>query len=428
LKAITPGAGALSQGAISEALRKAVLEEQSRLTELDPAQKRVFQEEVLAFPARFVRDYRASGGKVRAEVDGQAIRFFLAPRLPSSRPSAVPGAGPNEGQVSIGVVYRAEAGCAKCAQLFSRVRSGGGAPSAAVPLGFPLLVTDSLRRRGFVPVVLSGVDFFSSGEAPSFSPGRTPEGASQRSAWERRLGELAAARGWGGVGLFEASRVPVDPDDPEQASHADDPEYLLASRLVLAAPGEAVDRKDAGKDAKRGFDSGTVLTHAEELRFLGSDSPEPLFQQLFVDAWTGIGGRWLARAASVAGDAGTVADHADRGVALRLRGFRDFAGYSALRAQLRAALSEMGTLEERRLAQGQVVFVLRPLAGGALAAAVVRSRLSAASSESASGPGAAGGASVWKIRWLEREVAGFDESFESGFSDASTLTGEVVAR
>lgn len=291
-----PDARAADEG-INVKLQSFLQDAKKRLGPLEPWQNRLFEEEVMTQPKRFIRDYRASAKGVEAVADIESIRKYLRFYGPRSLKRENP---------QILVVVRAERGCAKCAASVAGVRS---------------VVKTRLERRGLgliwaQPRELS-LAIQANGGTGGASGGHTLLDA---------LDELAIQKGAVGALLVESVTAPVDAID---TAHADEAHFLVKSALVI---------RDLGKEE-------------EQIDLLDNGDMEKSAAKLLTDAFTGVGDK-LERLQANQSDL-------NRGEFLvEVTGFEDYAQYIQAKDQIAHLLSGTSSVEEQRVSRGKAIFAI----------------------------------------------------------------------
>jgi hypothetical protein len=188
-----PQAGApAANTTVALQLRQMVSNAQSALGTLEPWQKTLFDEEVMAEPQRFVTGYHQSDSGVAGEVDVPSIRRFLrlyGPKL---------GTDPKP---KILTYLKAEVGCDKCQQSAQSIGE---------------MVKARLERRGFmlVPVTVEEVG--------------DPKLAGK--ALDDRLADIAQAKAAVGSLTVLWQLAPLDDVD---SAHADEKRYQVKVSLTV---------------------------------------------------------------------------------------------------------------------------------------------------------------------------------------------------
>ncbi|MCM2322137.1 MAG: hypothetical protein NDJ90_02640 [Oligoflexia bacterium] len=185
----SPPPSSASAGDVSLKLQNAVAGGEAQLGALEPWQKRIFTEEVVSRPQRFVKDYRASGaGGLIVDVDYTSIRnylkFFATPALLKGDAAKVL------------LALKAESGCARCAAAMPEMKR---------------VAQLRMERRGLAPTWLPETELKYGGKALE--------------EYLVRLGEEKKAPV---VLLLSSEKAPIDPDDP---AHADEVRFLVRAML-----------------------------------------------------------------------------------------------------------------------------------------------------------------------------------------------------
>lgn len=174
-------------------LQHALEDSLAKIPNIEPWQKRIFNEEVLAHPQRFVRDYRASGsGAMMVDVDMDGLRSYLRFHGPKSL---------KRDTAPFLVLLREEEGCDKCKEADASLRK---------------LVMERLERRGITPVWATPT------EVSVALAGR---------ALEEQVATVASDKKLAGYLIVHALRSPVDDVD---SAHADEQRFLVREVLVVS--------------------------------------------------------------------------------------------------------------------------------------------------------------------------------------------------
>jgi hypothetical protein len=205
----TPAASAADSDVVNIQLKNAVLGSQSQLPEMDPAQKKIFDEEVVPQYPLFIRDYKRVAGKVDAQLDLEGIKNLI-------RFSAQKNLKPGNTKILLSLV--AASGCSKCVDEAPPIRK---------------LMQVRVERRGFIPVWI-GPD--------ELSPGA-------------KISELVGPRGT--VGYLQVELVPVSQDDVDSA-HADEKRFLTKVQFEVRDVAGFMDQSEI-------FDTDSFLTESDKL-------------------------------------------------------------------------------------------------------------------------------------------------------------------
>jgi hypothetical protein len=157
-------------------LRRAVSESVKQFGNLDPQQKKIFDEEVVPQYSFFVKDYSQVGNKVSVQVDADAIKSFLGFSAAKNIPT---------GTTQLLLYLKADPHCPKCIEAAPAVKKSMQARA---------------ERRGFVPVWI------------------TPE-----ELVDTKPVELAEKRNASGSLAVELKPAPMDDVD---SAHADEKRFV----------------------------------------------------------------------------------------------------------------------------------------------------------------------------------------------------------
>jgi hypothetical protein len=315
-----PGAGLVARAApavatekskpagLQETLRSAVAAARSKLGTLQPWQQLLFTGEVLPQAESFVREYRPQGASYKVEVDEAMLRNYLAFFAPSLLGTEQPL-----------FLFRVEAqpGCTPCAEAVPSLRR---------------LLESRMAGRG------ARLSWVKDGELPSTSS--LPKPATEFPLLAVMQAQVSG-RGAQGVVVLRSERASQRDDESGLELHPEDKKF----RLVF------------------GFSAGKI-TEVRSLEFQATDSTELSSRRLVLEAMGGVGAKVreeLARDASKSG--GKV----DPEALLRVSGVQDYFLLSQLKSQAQLVLGELNPVQERRLAKGRCVLVIRTkLAGSEL--------------------------------------------------------------
>jgi hypothetical protein len=270
-----------------------------KLGDLEPWQKVIFHDEVLAQPQRFVRNYQMSStgsGPVKAQeqdfkadIDLENILSYL--KFHASKSSA----GQNAKAVFI---LKPDPACAACTRSLPSIRTW---------------VRSRLEKRGF------HAEDLGSENSSSLMIG---------ASWEDSLDSIGKSKNAQWVALVRWA--PVPPEDLDSA-HADEKVYsLTVSFRVLGA------------------DSVTVKKTKEVLDL---ESFDVSLGRVWTDAMTELGSKWVAdetRQSSL--------NHKESYI--EVSGKLDFQQYKKVKASLESQLKGVGSLEERFISQNHFVFAI----------------------------------------------------------------------
>ncbi len=271
-----------------------------KLGVLEPWQKVLFQEEVLAQPQRFVKNYQlAASGKgqnqeTKAEVDSDSIRAYLK----------FHGTKSPDGQLPTAVVLlKPDLACSVCTQSLPMIRSW---------------VRNRLEKRGL------RVDQVSSEEIYSPLTSASSEDP-LKSLTERKNAAVLVLVQW----------APVALEDLDSA-HADEKKYRLS-----------VEFRALSTDSLHL----TPFTVKKEKEILDLESFELSLGRVWSDAMTELGSKMEA------GETHSTAQDT-REYSIEISGIRDFQQLKKIRALLEARLKDFGVLEDRIISHQKFVFAI----------------------------------------------------------------------
>lgn len=202
-----------------------------------------------------------------------------------------------QGNPKVLLLVRPEPGCQKCTDAAPEIQRK---------------IKSKLERRGLIPLTVSLED--------------VGDHRATGKALEDRVAVLAKSKGAVGSVVLQWQVAP--PDDLDTA-HADETKYWVMASLNFPDTG-----RQGGK-----------------LEILDSDSIEVAVWSLVTDSMIALGSKVeLAQA----GDQ----EPGREEVWIRLNGIRDFAQFTRARGQIMARVKDMGTLEDRAFARGQVTLAL----------------------------------------------------------------------
>lgn len=282
-------------GDLQEQLKTALQQQQVKLGELLPWQKILFQEEVLTNHQRFIKDYRASGRGVVADVDLSSIKNYLrfhASLLPTDQADA-------KSEQRALVFVSANKGCEKCAASEPEIRKQ---------------LKERLERRGLKVVSLPPEEVQGSSSAPA------PQGR----ALDEKVIQLMKQGGAAAAAVARLDPVTADID----SAHADELHFKIHLTLAI-------------RDMPR---------HDMDLDVLETGKFESAFARLATDAFVEVGSKQLLLGFQQGG--GTQ-------VFIEVTGFRDFEGYRNLLRGFQEKLGEAEPLIERKVSRASVTLVLR---------------------------------------------------------------------
>lgn len=292
-------------------LKAAMFDAQKTLGQMDPWQKRLFDEEVMPQALRFIKDYRnnVSADRVEVEIDFESLRNYLRFYAPvvlakvwgKGSPSASIPASPTPllKDLKILTYLRADSNCTKCVEAEKNLRQ---------------LVKSRLELRGFTPVWLTSEELGSGVRLMG-------------KLLDEKVAEQAKAKNFAGAFVLDWAPVPVD--DIESA-HADENHYFIHSFILI---------RDLAKLDGR-------------MELMDTDTFETSTARLLTDAFTEVG----LRSASVQSDAAQTV--AKEEVLLEITGVKDFAQYTKLKNLIFQKMKGIATFEEREIARSRMVWVV----------------------------------------------------------------------
>jgi hypothetical protein len=317
--------------AVNRKLKAALLESQTRLGELEPWQKKIFDEEAVPQYQRFIRDYRSSQthsgsaiSNLAVDIDMESLKNYLKFYAPKTLKRT-------EKDTAVLLYMRSGEGCEKC------VASGPGIRK---------LVQARVLRRGFKPVWLSADDLAAAG-------GGEPDAELAGKALEKRVAELASTRNAAGYLVLEWAPAPVDEVD---SMHADEKRYVIHSSLqARGLGGSSAVAPAPGALAKAPATSGRV---EGKMEIMEDDAFEAAAARLLTDAFTDLGAQSVRTEAAQRTSVQTQANNEAGDVSLDVSGISDFSQLTKLKAAIQGKLSADATVEERRIARGKITLAV----------------------------------------------------------------------
>lgn len=311
-------------GGATSGVKSSLAATELRLGAIESWQKRIFDEEILSQPQRFVRNIEAaSGGGVPADVDLGAIREYIkfhSSKVQVGESAAAAGAvsGASSRARTIVAQVAAPASCAECVAAVARVK--------------PLIAT-RLDRRGYAVSWVEGAELQSGGARSGEISGA--------------LGQLAESpKGRSAAGAWWVEIKLVPPEELDQG-HADEKIFRVSSRLAIFRPG-------------RGSYSSLVkplLQHDARTDLREGESVEASLGGMISDSFADFGAQLdtalASTGASRATDVGAI-EKSERIV--QASGFRDFEEFQKVKTALEARLGE--SVELRSLARGRAEFAI----------------------------------------------------------------------
>jgi hypothetical protein len=167
-------------------LRKALMNAQSKLGEMEPWKKVLFQEEVIPQYQRFIRDYRATpSGGFQVDVDFESIKRYLLFYAPKTLKTQ---------DTKVVVLLKTDTNCQKCSQSYSAMQA---------------MVKSRLDHRGL------RLQWVNPDEFPPQVSG---------SSLEDLISPIIKAKNASGALMLQWAPAPVDDLD---TVHADEKRYLI---------------------------------------------------------------------------------------------------------------------------------------------------------------------------------------------------------
>lgn len=339
----------------SDRLRKVVADSELKLGVVSPWQKKIFDEEVLSQPQRFVRDYRASAKGIDADVDWGSIKNYL-----SFHSSRVIKTAPTKSVTQPPLWYwiGAERGCLKCAQ--------------ALP-GIKKIIKSRVENRGFRALDGTANSSVKASESLSDDEGDTDslsDAASEnqklmalqiktkkvfeipgRSA--REIGLKENSEHWfglkGAVGTLFVY-LQLAPQDDVDSAHADEKRYLTLMYFGTS-PEQA--------NGTFGFSS--------EFESLENDGLDQSVVRLYLDAMTELGVQMgkqssSGKASSQNSDPALSRQGGEVGSTFQLKisSVQSYGHYYRAKTEIQAALQDLSLqIVEREFSRGQALWILR---------------------------------------------------------------------
>ncbi len=275
-------------------LKAAVVGAQKSLGEMPAWQKRLFNEEVVPMYQRFVKDYRIAQG---GGIQAEIDYGNLRNYIRYYGPQGTQGLkGANITPIAL-VFIETDPACERCKSAEPAIQS---------------MLRTRLERRGLSAQFLTDEALGKPKPVGKYLQDRLLELAGRRSAAAAQVISLKPA---------PASRL--DPAHPEEKK------FLITSFLHVRGLGR----------------------HEGEMEVLEADGLETPSSQLFIDAMTEMGAR-VERAQAAITEPGKAE------ILVAINGIRDFAHYQELRAQVETRLKPIGSILERKISRGRVVFAV----------------------------------------------------------------------
>jgi hypothetical protein len=311
-------------------MRAAVKGIRGKFGELTPWQQKIYNDEIMAFPQDYVREYRQVGDRYKIDVDQVMIQRALVFHAPDFLGNAQP---------RIATRVEADEGCSLCQ---------GAAPVLRKLFQSKLEIREA-RAQWFkdeeLPVASSSTASTSVAELPRLA----------------LLQGLEVSRGLQGSLMARVeAQVLKDAETGQviEPAHPEDAKFVLRLGLSL------------GKNTR-------IFRKVE---FQYTEPVEPLARKLWLEVMTELAGK-TDLAPSLAGAAAAGPPE----VVIQVSGVRDYFQLTQLKAQIQLALGEMQPVIERSLARGRVVLAIRT----DRTLDEVRSKLAKATVVAASGSGPA---------------------------------------
>lgn len=169
-------------------LKNALVDAFTKLGQVEPWQKKIFDEEVMMQYQRFIRDYRQTGPNLSVEVDLDSLKKYL--RFQAKKTDA-----------QAWVYLRAQPSCGRCGASFEDIKK---------------LVKERLERRGFVPTWLT--------------PEEIGDVNLAGKALNDRVYVLAKNKNAGAALVVQWQLAPIDDID---TAHADEEHFQITSWFTL---------------------------------------------------------------------------------------------------------------------------------------------------------------------------------------------------
>ena len=289
--------------ALSDAMRSTVRGLRGKFGELQPWQQKIFDQEILANPQDFVREYRQVGDRYKIDVDQVLIQKFLAFHAPDYLGNAQP---------RFAVRVEADAGCSVC--------------ESAAP-GLRKLFQSKLEVRD------AKVVWFKDEEMPIAASGGVPE--LPRLVL---LQSLEASRSLQGSLLVRIEAIQEKDSETGAVippAHPEDAKFALRVGLAMSGGKSRVIR---------------------QVEFQYTEPVEALARKLWLEVITDL-------AIKSDGSSGAVALGAvgagPAELLLQVTGVRDYFMLNQLKSQLQLAVGDMQPVIERSLSRGRIVLAIR---------------------------------------------------------------------
>jgi hypothetical protein len=287
------------KGQTDSQLRSVLTKSVVKLGDLAPWQKILFQEEVLAQPQRFVRNYQVSAGSAnqngtpeqdfKADVDTDSIRSYLrfygSKSLEGQPPKAV-------------FLLKPDSACSVCIQSLPTIKTW---------------VRNRLEKRGFLL------------EDISLEENHTGLIGASLEDWIEGVAKQKNARF---LALVQWAPLPVEDLD---SAHADEKVYSLSVSFRTLGSSSASIKKSKEVLDLESFDSSLA--------------------RVWTDAMTELGAKIVA-------DEKRLVDQTRKELSIEVSGKLSFQQFKKVKLLLESQLKEVGSLEERSISQHRFIFAI----------------------------------------------------------------------
>ena len=297
---------------VARKLKTALIESEPRLGELEPWQKKLFDEEAIPQFQRFIRDYRraqthsgTANSGLSVDVDIDSLKSYLRFYGPKSLNAAPAGERADSAVKEIPFL------------VYAHSTEDCGTKCVSSGPGLRKLIAARLLRRGLKPMWLTERDL---------GPGKDFQGK----VLHEKIAALVSSRAAAGALVVEWGKAPA-----EDEAHADEVNYFIQTWMDVRGLGEQPFKNEG------------------RIELMDSDRFEASFAKLATDAFTDLG----ARVALAEKSSGRKGESDESAVGVSLLGVRDFAQVSAFKTALQEKFPT-ASVQERRLSRGNVTLVV----------------------------------------------------------------------
>jgi hypothetical protein len=278
-------------------LQEAINAQAKTLGTLEPWQRTIFQDEVIPYANRFVKDYRPTPKGLQVEIDFDSIRKYF--NFSASKVL-------KRQDLSLLTYLRVDQNCEKCVQASGSIGN---------------MMKGWADRRGFSVRKMNMEDL----NDPDL----------KGKALNNKLSEIAKIRDNVGALIME---VEQEVQDEVDSVHADEKKFKIRVFMNIRLG------SDTGSEVMR------ELKHDGELELIETHSFEMAASKLLIETFMDFGGK----AAGAAGLSGSEDD-----LMLEVSGFKDFTQYNKMKDQIQRVLRDATPLQEKRMSRGKVLLGFR---------------------------------------------------------------------